>query len=69
MDIDQAKKILDVSEEDDKTVIKKKFRRLMGRFHPDAIGSDRPEHIRKAQELNEAYRLLRNEDVGQIVRK
>ena len=69
MDIDQAKRILDVSEEDDKTVIKKKFRRLMGRFHPDAIGSDRPEHIRKAQELNEAYRLLRNEDVGQIVRK
>lgn len=41
MDIDQAKKILDVSEEDDKTVIKKKFRRLMGRFPDSQVFSEK----------------------------
>ena len=59
MDLEQAKRILNISAEDDVTAIKKKYRRLIGRHHPDAIGSDRPEHRRRAQDINEAYDLLK----------
>lgn len=45
MDLEQAKRILNISAEDDAAAIKKKYRRLIGRHHPDAIGSDKPEHV------------------------
>lgn len=59
MDLEQAKRILNISAEDDIGAVKRKYRRLIGCHHPDAIGSDRPEHIRRAQEINEAYNLLK----------
>lgn len=64
MDIDQAREILDVSEEDDASAVKKKYHQLMGRHHPDAVGSDSPEYISRAQKINEAYHLLRKENFG-----
>lgn len=45
MDLEQAKRILNISAEDDIGAVKRKYRRLIGCHHPDAIGSDRPEHI------------------------
>lgn len=59
MDLKEAGRILDISECDNINEIKRKYRRLMGRFHPDALGSESPEHIRRAQEINEAYRILK----------
>lgn len=59
MDLREAGRILDISECDNINEIKRKYRRLMGRFHPDALGSESPEHIRRAQEINEAYRILK----------
>ncbi len=59
MNLEQARRILNISEEDDTATIKRKYRRLMGSYHPDAIGSDRPEHIRRAQEINAGYSFLR----------
>ncbi|MCM1135808.1 MAG: DnaJ domain-containing protein [Clostridium sp.] len=61
MNREQAKKILKVTEEDDAAAVKRKYRRLMGAFHPDAVGSDRPEHIRRAQEINAAYQILKKD--------
>ena len=60
MDAEQARKFLDISEYADIDEIKRKYRRLMGRFHPDVLGSENPEHIRKAQEINEAYQILKS---------
>jgi hypothetical protein len=69
MDINKARKILNISEEDDKAAIKKKYRRLMGQYHPDAVGSDRPEHVRRAQELNEAYQILQRKNFPKTGKK
>ena len=59
MNITQARCLLSITEEDDLQSLKKKSHRLMSACHPDALGSERPEHIRRAQEINEAYRLLK----------
>ncbi len=59
MNLEQAKRILNIAAEDDGAAVKRKYRKLMGTHHPDAIGSDRPEHIKRAQEINEAYNLFR----------
>lgn len=65
MNLQQARRILEITPEDDKTAIKKKYRRLMGQFHPDAQTSDNAgaagasDSIRKAQEINEAYEYLK----------
>lgn len=59
MTIARARKLFSITEKDDLTSLKKKYHKLMSKHHPDALGSDRPEHIRKAQEINEAYRLLK----------
>ncbi len=61
MNIAYARKLLSVTEKDDLQSLKKKYRRLMSECHPDALGSDNPEHIRRAQEINEAYQLLKKE--------
>lgn len=62
MNLEQAKRILDIAQTDDKDDIKRKYRKMMGFFHPDALGSDHPKHVRRAQEINEAYELLKNYD-------
>lgn len=59
MDEAQARYILNAAEFDSISEIKRKYRQLMGRFHPDVLGSEKPEHIRRAQEINEAYRILK----------
>ena len=59
MDLREARRILDISECDNINEIKRKYRRLTGRFHPDVLGSESPEHIRRAQEINEAYQILK----------
>ncbi len=58
---EQAKRILNISEDDDKAEIRKKYHRLMSAHHPDAAGSDAPEHVRRAQEINAAYSVLKKE--------
>ena len=59
MNLEQARRLLQVTKEDDITVIKRKYHRLIGAYHPDAIGSERVEYVGRAQEINEAYRLLK----------
>lgn len=59
MNIDEALRILQLTEIADKNVIKKQYRRLMGRFHPDAVGEDSPERLKQAQLINEAYDFLK----------
>lgn len=60
MNIAQARRLLSITEEDDLHSLKKKYRKLMNECHPDALGSEEPAHIRRAQEINEAYRLLKS---------
>lgn len=49
MTIQEAASILGVIRQDDVRAIKQKFRKMIGQYHPDAVGSDEPEHIKKAQ--------------------
>ncbi len=62
MNLEQAKRLLDIAPTDNQDDIKRKYRRMMGFFHPDVLGSDHPAHIRRAQEINEAYELLKDCD-------
>lgn len=60
----QAVRILALAAEDDFEAAKKKYRKLMGLFHPDSAGAEEPEHVRqeyvrRSQEINEAYRVIR----------
>lgn len=62
MNLQQARRTLGITPEDDKTAIKKKYRRLMGQFHPDAQTANSAgalDSIHKAQEINEAYEYLK----------
>ncbi len=59
MTLEQARAILNLLPEDDELIIKAKYRKLMLKHHPDAAGSDHPDHIQRAQEINEAYRLAK----------
>lgn len=58
MTIDEARNILGATSADNLNTIKIKFRKMMTKYHPDAVGSDAPEHIKKAQLINEAYALI-----------
>ena len=60
----QAVQILALAAEDDFEDAKKKYRKLMGQFHPDAAGAEKSEqvqqdYVRRSQEINEAYRVIR----------
>lgn len=59
MTYERARKLLNLADTDQLKDIKKKYHRLIGQYHPDAIGTDSHEHTRRAQEINEAYRLVR----------
>ncbi len=59
MDTREAYILLGLSPEDDLQKVRAKFRRLMGRYHPDAVGSDHPMHTARAQQLNEAYQVVK----------
>lgn len=68
MTIQEACTILEVSGEDDDPSIKLKYRKMMAKYHPDAVGSDDTEHKIKAQLINEAYSTLRKSKIHEIKR-
>jgi len=63
--LEEAYKILGVRAEDDMVTIKKAYRKLVRKYHPDIIkaqGKDEnylKEATRKTQEINEAYELIK----------
>lgn len=59
MNYEEARRILNLADADQLKDIKKKYHRLIGQYHPDVAGADSHEHTRRAQEINEAYRLVR----------
>lgn len=63
MNLEQAKRILNITKEDDKAAVKRKYRQMMGICHPDAAGADSPQYLIRAQEINEAYQLLKHADI------
>lgn len=64
MNFKEALCVLKLTGNEDRTAIKRQYRRLMGQFHPDVIGSDRPEYIQQAQLINEAYGFLKDYDIN-----
>lgn len=56
--IEQDYALLGVPANADQTVIKRAYRRLMSRHHPDRAGDD-PGATARAQAINEAYRRIR----------
>ena len=59
MNLTEARHLLSITEKDDLHTLKKKYHRLMSECHPDSLGSERPEHVERAQKINEAYRILK----------
>ncbi len=62
MDEEQAKQILGITENDNARTAKIKFRRLIGRYHPDAAGEVSSDFQEQAQKINAAYTLLKSKD-------
>ncbi len=62
MDEEQAKRILGITENDNARTAKIKFRRLIGRYHPDAAGEVSSTLQEQAQRINAAYTLLKSKD-------
>ncbi len=62
MDVEQAKRILGITDMDDGRTAKIKYRRLIGQYHPDAAGSDSGKQQELAQKINAAYSLLKSEE-------
>jgi len=58
MEIEQAQKILDLPPEADLNQVKKAYRKLAFRFHPD-LNPDKPDAVSRFQEINKAYILLK----------
>lgn len=56
----EAYRVLRLKGTEDALAIKRQYRRLMGRFHPDTAGNDSQEHLKRAQRINEAYDFLKN---------
>ena len=65
MSLKEACAILDVSEEDDLSVIKKRYRKLVREYHPDIVKSQdkdesyMEEATAKTQEINQAYEIIK----------
>ena len=64
--IDDAYKLLGVSPEDDMNTIKKAYRKLVRKYHPDIIKSQgkseeyMKEATQKTQEINQAYEMIKD---------
>ena len=54
MNLFEAKKILGVSDVDTPEIIKKKYRELILKFHPDKVGGDSNEFVK----INQAYKIV-----------
>ena len=65
----QAYRILEVDQYTGQEEIKKKYRKLMHRVHPDANMEKESTYLYTAQEINEAYALLRNQSKVQRANK
>lgn len=55
--IDKARKILGLGEEADKEEIKRKYRDLMKKYHPDKT-SGNEEYSEKSKDINWAYSII-----------
>ena len=62
MNLQQAMKLLGITQEDDEREIKRKYHKMISRFHPDSLNEVGEAHIQRAQEINEAYRILSQSD-------
>ena len=62
MNRQQAMKLLGITQEDDEREIKRKYHKMISRFHPDSLNEAGEAHIQRAQEINEAYRILSQSD-------
>ena len=58
MSVEQVYKILAVSKSADIKAIKKKYRKLMLKVHPDSLKSGKNTYQYSAQEINEAYSII-----------
>jgi molecular chaperone DnaJ len=58
MEIEKAQKILELPPEADLKQVKKAYRRLAFKFHPD-LNPDKPDAVSRFQEINKAYILLK----------
>jgi len=65
MSLEEAYKILDVNADDDINTIKKTYRKLVRKYHPDIIKSQDKdeayieEATAKTQEINQAYEIIK----------
>ena len=59
MNKQQAMELLGILPEDDSREVKRKYHKMISRFHPDTASEQSEEKIRRAQEINEAYQILR----------
>jgi len=66
MDINKACKILDVSHNSNEEEIKKAYRKLALKYHPDKNNSE--DAAEKFKEIGEAYALLTNKNKGIPIR-
>ncbi len=64
MTINDARQILGVTDQDDLKTIKSSFRKQMAQYHPDAVGVETDEVLKRAQAINEAYTLLQKTLAG-----
>ena len=62
MNTQDAIELLGIVPEDDEREIKRKYHKMISRFHPDSLNEVREAHIQRAQEINEAYRILSQSD-------
>ena len=62
MNTQDAIELLGIAPEDDEREIKRKYHKMISRFHPDSLNEVREAHIQRAQEINEAYRILSQSD-------
>lgn len=66
MSLEEAYKVLDLTESDDMNTIKKKHRSLVRKYHPDIIKSQdkdesyMEEATAKTQEINQAYQVIKD---------
>ncbi|MCD8221340.1 MAG: J domain-containing protein [Clostridiales bacterium] len=62
MDEAKAKQILGITGNDNARTAKIKFRRLIGKYHPDAAGENSSHYQEQAQKINAAYTFLKNKN-------
>ena len=62
MNTQDAIELLGIVPEDDEREIKRKYHKMISRFHPDSLNEVGEAHIQRAQEINEAYRILSQSD-------